>query len=139
MAELDPDTLYRNARSCAAAAAALKQPQALHCIALHCIALQWKSGALGDFSATVLRHYCPVGTLCLQGELPLEKSVISCSTAPTSFQLQTFFACRCAAPAPLQCIAGHARISGTDVPEVSRVGCPASNLIGCTSTRILGI
>ena len=58
---------------------------ALHCIALHC----WKSGALGDFSATVLRHYCPVGTLCLQGELPLEKSVISCSTAPTSFQLHS--------------------------------------------------
>ena len=33
------------------------QPRAVH----------WKSGALGDFSATVLRHYCPVGTLCLRG------------------------------------------------------------------------
>ena len=51
--QLDPDTLYRNALSCAA----VLQPRALH----------WKSGALGDFSATVLRHYCPVGTLCLRG------------------------------------------------------------------------
>ena len=91
------------------------------CIGMHQLVLHWVQGrcialrnvrTLGDFSATVvLRHYCHGRTLpTASGTLQLEKSVISCSTAPQlhrstapqlwiSFQLQSpdFFA-RCSIP-----------------------------------------
>ena len=63
------------------------------CIGMHQLVLHWVQGrcialrnvrTLGDFSATVvLRHYCHGRTLpTASGTLQLEKSVISCSTAP---------------------------------------------------------
>ena len=63
------------------------------CIRMHQLVLHWVQGrcialrnvrTLGDFSATVvLRHYCHGRTLpTASGTLQLEKSVISCSTAP---------------------------------------------------------
>ena len=55
----------------------------LHWVQGRCIALR-NVRTLGDFSATVvLRHYCHGRTLpTASGTLQLEKSVISCSTAP---------------------------------------------------------
>ena len=55
----------------------------LHWVQGRCIALR-NVRTLGDFSATVvLRHYCHGRTVpTASGTLQLEKSVISCSTAP---------------------------------------------------------
>ena len=102
-----------------------------HCIAapraLHCIAGRVERWAtLAPPSFVIIAR----SARSASGVLHLEKSVISCSTAPNFFP----------APKPPTSLPGS---SSHSIPVLARVprseGCPGSNLIGCTFTRILGI
>ena len=124
-----------------------------HCIAapraLHCIAGRVERWAtLAPPSFVIIAR----SARSASGVLHLEKSVISCSTAPLLHSSHFFPApqlhhCSTApnffpAPKPPTSLPGS---SSHSIPVLARVprselpGCPGSNLIGRTFTRILGI
>ena len=124
-------TLCIGTQHCIAAPSS-RAPRALHCIAGR--VERWATLAPPSF-VIIARS-----ARSASGVLHLEKSVISCSTAPLlhSSTAPNFFP----APKPPTSLPGS---SSHSIPVLARVprsellGCPGSNLIGCTFTRILGI